>query len=542
MIEAANKTLMQKTPVEHQIAGGVPPLVMDMLNGKPEALKYVAYQPGVAAMEQAITDRKAKPIDRATLVEVLKEQHAGYSERFSQLGEHLSLLGGENTFTITTGHQLCLFTGPLYFLYKIMTAVKTCEELKAAYPNQDFVPVYWMASEDHDFEEINHAHLFGSTLEWERPGTGAVGRMAVESLEPVLSQLNEKLGEGEAAEKLSNWLQEAYQNKSNLSEATRHLVHELFGEYGVVVIDADDARLKACFAEIIKDDILNNTAFGKVEATSATFPSGTKVQVHPREINLFYLHEEKRERIIRVEAGYELDREGTTVSKEELMTLLKQYPERFSPNVILRPVYQEVILPNLAYIGGPSEIAYWLELKDVFDHYGVFFPMLMLRQRAMLINRSQEGKMQKNGLAINDLFQPLEALQARVARENSDSELDLDEPKTQAAELYEAIVNQVIKVDPSLKGAAEAERQKALKGLENLENKMVRAEKRKQETTLNQIESLKKRLFPGGPQERYDNFIPYYLRYGQDFLEAMHQHFDPFDFRLMVLTEEVKPA
>ncbi|MEM9024823.1 MAG: bacillithiol biosynthesis cysteine-adding enzyme BshC, partial [Bacteroidota bacterium] len=399
---------------------------------------------------------------RQLLVDVLTGQYQGLT-RDPAVDRNIAALAAANTFTVTTGHQLCLFTGPLYFLYKIMTAINLSAQLNAAHPDQHVVPVYWMASEDHDFAEINHAFLFNRELSWETGYGGMVGEIATESLRPVLDELGSILGEGEVANELRQLLEEAYAGQANLSDATRHLVNRLFGAYGVVVIDANDPRLKAHFVPVMEDDLFAHSAFQQASETKRHLEEQYKLPVNPREINLFYCRDGQRERIVREGNTWSVLNAEHAFTEATLRQELADHPERFSPNVVLRPLYQEQLLPNLAYIGGPSEVAYWLELKGVFEHYKTNFPMVLLRNMVLLVNATMQKRMAKLDLSAETLFEPADALIARLVKAGTEASLELTDEKAALDALYAGLVEKAVAVDPTLKRAVEGEHQKQLK-------------------------------------------------------------------------------
>ena len=301
-------------------------------------------------------------------------------------------------------------------------------------------------------------------------------------------------------------------------------------------MDADDTSLKQCFAPVIEDDLLNHEANKLVEKTNGQLAdAGYKTQVYPREINFFYLDNGVRERIVEEEGNFKVLNTKLSFSREEIVTLIKRSPEKFSPNVVLRPLYQEVILPNLAYIGGPAEVAYWMQLKPVFDHYQVPFPMLLPRNFAMVIDGGLVHKMEKLGLEVQDLFLPIEELKENYIRKNAGQPLDLDTEKAGFSRLFDQVENKAISVNQSLKGFVGAEKNKVFKILEHIEKRIKKSEEQKQSIGMRQIENLKSRLFPNGNlQERTDNFLNFYLN-NKGFLDELLENLEPFDFRFNVL-------
>jgi bacillithiol biosynthesis cysteine-adding enzyme BshC len=320
------------------------------------------FSPDEEGIRLALEKRKNKKVNRDLLVKILSEQN---KNAHAKAKSNISLLKNENAFTVTTGHQLCLFTGPLYFVYKILHTIKLAEDLKKKFPENDFVPVYWMASEDHDFEEISSVSIFGKSLKWNSQSKGAVGKLQLQeqsqsedhSLMAVLLELKSILGESDKALEIFYLLEKCYSQK-NLSEATRMLVDHLMGEYGIVIIDADEKELKKEFIPVFIKEIEEEFVFPAVtESSEILTKQGLKAQVTPREINIFYLAENSRERIIRDNEVYVTADYSRNWDKEALLEEIKTNPERFSPNVLMRAMYQESILPNIVYLGGGGEIS-----------------------------------------------------------------------------------------------------------------------------------------------------------------------------------------
>ena len=364
--------------------------------------------------------------NRDILAQALERQYKNLSIS-KETYQNIEALRQENTFTITTGHQLSLFTGPLYFIYKIVTTIVSCQQLKKLYPQYNFVPIYWMATEDHDFEEINHFSFRGQKLSWHAEQSGMVGDFSTEGLERISHILKVLLGKSHQGQYLASLFERAYEQHKTLASATRYLVNELFTPYGLVIIDGNDKSLKELLVPYFKRELLENASHKEVEKTLAYIKSVNKnypEQVHPREINIFYVKDGIRERIVKEEQGYTVLNTSIRFSEEEILRHLECFPEYFSPNVILRPLYQEVILPNLAYIGGGGEIAYWLELKDMFALYKVPFPMLMLRNSVLLISEAQEKKLHKLGLTHHDIFLKNNILENKITQRLSEYPID----------------------------------------------------------------------------------------------------------------------
>jgi bacillithiol biosynthesis cysteine-adding enzyme BshC len=502
-------------------------LFLDYIGGNKELEKFYNAYPSLENFKKVISARKFPNSNREILAQSLHNQyHKTNASR--EVSDNIDLFKKDTTFTVTTGHQLCLFTGPLYVIYKIVTTINLAKELKKSYPEYDFVPVYWMATEDHDFEEINHFYLFNKKYQWQSEQKGAVGRFETEGLRQIFSELTDKLPQFE----------KAYLENKNLSEATRCLVNDLFGKYGLVVVDGDDEPLKGIFTPHIKADIFKNTANQTVEKSDKALKNlGYDPQINARPINFFYLSDNVRERIVLDKEIFKVLNTDLKFTKEELEKLINEHPEKFSPNVVLRPLYQEVILPNIAYIGGPSEVIYWLQLKDLFDVSSVNFPLLFPRNFALVVNRLTAEKVRKLNLTILELFKNEKDLKETFLKKNSSLSFDISKYEPLINDTFDLMKSHIGGIDKSLEGFTEAQRNEVKKVLENISKKLKKTIEMKEEEGIKQLLALHNRLFPGGElQERQDNFLNFYLN-NPDFIETLLQKLKPLDFSFNILSE-----
>lgn len=498
-------------------------LVSDYVSGEKSLASFISFPVSYKGFSQAIAERKKFPVNRKVLVEYLLQKEI-WTEATKQ---NIELLRSENTFTVTTGHQLCIFTGPLYFVFKIVSCIALCRKLKHQFPECNFVPVYWLASEDHDFAEVNHIHLFGKKLEWKSDVRGAVGKFPLDNFESVLKEfIGFFEGRSDTLVKTET-VRNAYSPHFTLVDATQRLVNALFGEYGLVILDADRPELKREFSAVIKNELQNGDTFRSVNESNDELKSlGYEIQVNPREVNLFYLKENIRSRIVRKGDRFDVLDTPIHFTMGEVLEEVENHPERFSPNVLMRPLFQETILPDIAYIGGPGEIAYWLQCKRNFENHKTFFPVLVLRDMAMLLNEKQIARLRKFGLEISDLFLPKdEVIKKMVQREVG---FNLDDERKSMEESFNNISIKAKEIDPTLEGAVNAEKQKQLNALESLEKRIFKAAKSKQETVISQFEKLYDELFPEGElQERHDNFFQHQSVWNENLIDVLLEAFDP---------------
>ncbi|MBK0383403.1 bacillithiol biosynthesis cysteine-adding enzyme BshC [Pedobacter sp. SD-b] len=512
---------------------------VNRLLAKDERIKpFINQFPALESFQKIISQRRFNG-NRPALVEVLNHQYKN-NDISRSVKENIDALKNDNTFTVTTGHQLNIFTGPLYFIFKIVTAINLAKDLRSAFPENNFVPVYWMATEDHDFEEINHTYLAGKKIEWKNSNAGATGRLSIKTIIQALNNYKGVLGISENAQKLSEIVSLAYADDKTLAEATRYLANELFGSYGLIIIDADDKTLKSQFANIIEQDIIEQNSFKNIEeSTKKLAKIEIHAQVNPREINFFYLTDDLRERIVFEDNKYQVLNTEISFSEDELKGEIKQNPERFSPNVVMRPLYQEVILPNLAYIGGGGELAYWLQLKSNFDFYKIDFPLLVLRNSAMIVDEKSVKKLHKLNMAFADAFEQTEVLKKNYVENHSKHTLDLKTEWASLQTIFDDLKVRVYKIEPTLKPSTEAVEVRLKKAIDSLEKKLMRAEKRNFAEAMTDIEKIKDQLFPGGGlQERKENFGLFYVKYGDDFISNLINHFKPLGFKFTVLFDK----
>ncbi|PSK92041.1 bacillithiol biosynthesis cysteine-adding enzyme BshC [Taibaiella chishuiensis] len=513
-------------------------LIADYLDQKDSLKPFYAFSPDENGLKAAIAQRKQMATDRATLVQVLKKQYEGYAVHPKVTANIESLLD-ENTFTVCTAHQPNLMTGYLYFIYKIIHAAKLARHLESLSTAERFVPVFYIGSEDNDLEELGVFRFNGIRFRWQTEQKGAVGRMSAKDLQPLLGQLMAQVGPpGPFADRLKEIILHAYSKENTIAAATRYLVNELLGAFGVVVLDPDDAALKRAFLPVLKEELLQPKSFDLVKAPSDALNEQYKAQAFARPINLFYLRDDIRERIEKTSTGWKVVRTEIHWNESELIAELEQHPERFSPNVILRGLYQETILPDVAFIGGGSEVAYWLQLKPVFDHYKIFYPAVILRQSVLWIDKASYALQQKIGLGNEELFEPAEQLVRSFVNKHTNKDLQLEDMRTQMIRVFDQIKAKATHIDVTLKSSAEAALTKMRHQLDTIEKKMMRAEKRNMAEQLNQIYKLKNKLFPNGSlQERYDTFMPYYLERGPAFFEDLMTATLPLGNEFLLLRE-----
>ena len=483
---------------------------------------FITGEPSVRNFGRRLKERAQ--VNRDLLVEELLSQNKTSNQASIA---NIELLRNNNTFTVTTGHQICLFTGPLYSLYKIISTLKLAEKLKAEFPENNFVPVFWMATEDHDFEEINHVFLGEKKLTWNSNQTGPVGRFSTNDMADFLKELNV-----ENTSDLTKILTSFYKSSSTLAEAHNKVIDHLFGGYGIVILDADSHALKKEMIPIFAKELTERKSEEIVLRQSEELQKlGHKQQVTPREINLFYQKNGLRERIVFVNNRYQLVNTELSFSEKEILTELENHPERFSPNVVMRPMYQEKILPNLGYIGGPGELAYWLQLKEAFEFYQLDFPLLVLRNSALLLPTNIVRKINELPFELSQYFHSNNELIKQYVEQQST--INLEPEIAEIEKIFELTREKVGEIDFTLEKTVIAELKRAQNSMKKIRKKTLKAEKTNHSVALNRINKIKACFFPAGTfQERKSNLLEFYE---EELIKNIHDNLIPLEDNLTLI-------
>jgi bacillithiol synthase len=524
---------MVKHAIPYRATGKMAPIVCDYIEGSPHLREFYEWEPNVQGIERAMAARSFGPADRAALCAAIE---VGYvdCEMHAAVRNNLDLLRKHGTLTVTTGHQLCLFTGPLYVPFKLLNVIRLARSASTA--EHPVVPIFWMASEDHDRAEIDHAWIGGKKVSWPGEVGGAVGRMHLTGIEEVLREVDPLLGSGPYADEMRELLRACYRTDHTLAQATRLFVNALFGRFGLLVLDGDDPSLKRAFAPVMQEELLNEVTVRTVRYANERLGAHYPAQAHAREINLFHLRPGHRSRIERDGDLYRVLDGGPVLTLDQVLAELDSHPEHFSPNVLLRPLYQETILPNIAYVGGGGELAYWLQLRWLFMGLRLPMPALMLRTSAAFITAKRWGQWSRSGLDVTDLFAEQNDLQKRIAQEKAGFNTRLDQERAAQAAFYTALAARAKGIDATLEASVRAKEAFAAKGLKHIEARFMRAAKRASADALRQASDVVDGLFPGGVlQERRDNFLPFYAAEGPAFFDQLLAMLDPLDARFSVL-------
>ena len=513
--------------------------VADYISGDAGLKPFYQHPVSIDGVKAAIQQRKKINTDRKLLVDVLTKQYSNIKLTPKQQ-LNIQQLSNTDSFTITTAHQPNIFTGPMYFIYKILHTIKLSETLQKQLPENKFVPIYYMGSEDADLDELGHIYIDGEKFEWKTDQTGAVGRMKVDTaLIELIQRIEGQLLIYPFGKEIIDLMKSFYKEGITIEQATFKLVNELFADYGLIILLPDNADLKRSFIPVIEKELKTEFSHKAVSETAAAFPTEYKVQASGRELNMFYLKDDKRERIEMHNAQFSILNFHLRLSETEIIKELNEHPERFSPNVILRPVFQEFILPNIIFIGGGGEIAYWLELKKVFEAVNVPYPMLIVRNSFMVIGKEIKTLAEKLQFTPIDLFKKEMDLLNILVKRDTDQRLTLEQEKKNICAIYKDIKSVVAPIDTTLNQHVQSLHLQTIKKLEALEKKMLRAEKRKFQTQQRQLQKIKAALFPhNNLQERIDSILPYYAHQGKDFIKVLYENSLSLEQQFGILTEK----
>lgn len=499
-------------------------LFCDFIDRK-ESLAHLI-SPEVAQLK--LTDYAVSDQVRETLRAVIAESNVDFSD---QSKFNLNLLKEQNTYTVTTGHQLNILGGPLFFTYKILAVIRACQELRTQYPEAHFVPVYWAATEDHDYQEINHFYLFGNKHQWPKDVSETpVGDISLEGFEGFAAEWGEVPQE----------VKQCYTTSKTLKEAHQKLVYHLFGKYGLLVLDANHPDLKQFLVNTALQEIQNQTVSKSVsEANLQLEKLGYKTQVNPRDCNLFHLMDGKRYRVDVHQDKVELVGSGQSFDRLEYMQLLEDHPEVISPNVLTRPLYQQLILPNVAYIGGPGELAYWLQLRTMFENFGVSYPALIPRFFGIYLPSFMTKKMAKADFAESDLFKKLETIRQEVLASDTQGTLLLESIETEFEHYKTSVLERLgDQLNQSLQSYAASAFTRMSKENQNIQKRVKKELEARNSVKIDRAAAILDYVFAGDSfQERRESVFTFLINQPH-FIDEVYAAIQPFDYRFNVLSND----
>lgn len=521
-----------------RLPGGAP-LVRGYLAGEPGSLERFGgwYRDPDAFRERALgVDRRFDREARARAARAIRAPHAAGEALLRRVVE-------EEGFFVTTGQQPGLFTGPLYSVYKALTAIRMASALEALL-GRPVAPLFWVASEDHDWAEVDHAHVVDPANVLHRvalPGIpGGVSHRPLfrcpfdDGIVEAVDRFVELLPRSDFVDADINLIREGWAPGRTMGQAFAHALGALLGPSGLLLVDASDPTLKEASLPLLLDEAESG---GPREAELGRVAGGLEASGHPPQvpileggINLFLEGPAGRERLYREEGGFRLRHSGARVSLSELRQRVADDPGVLSPNVLLRPVVESTVFPVLTYVAGPGEMAYWGQIREYFRAHGLEMPVVTPRDGATLLEPKVRKVLDKFGLQPDALARPPQEVLAAALRDEIPSEVKQAMGAFRGAVGRSAaeLIRAVREIDPTLKGPVESARNQALMGLEEVERKVVQALKRQNDIAVEQLEKAAVHLHPlGRPQERVMNLFYYTSRYGRELVDALLAGFSP---------------
>ena len=443
---------------------------------------------------------------RIILSNLLNEQYATLEHFHESVKNNIQLLKNENTYTITCGHQLNLFTGSYFFVFKVLTTIRLARILNNTFKDKQFVPVLWLANEDHDFDEINHFELFGKLYVWNFDSQQTIaGEIATTDIKPFLDQLPKELEP----------YKRHYTKYHNLTLSTFSLLNDLFGENGLIIVDATHTLLKKQFIPIMHADLEHEIHYRLIQETNEfLIKHHYKCQLSPRPINLFYIepNTKKRLRITHENGKYRALNSNITWSKASIKDEITNFPERFSPNAALRPLYQETILPNVVFVGGPAELCYWLQLKSIFDYHNIPYPLLKFRLSGSIVNQNYLKKWLSYGLKFEDFFLEEPILTKKIIQH--EHKLDFSYENELQETLFTSYLEKLKKIDHGLVSLTAHEFSSIKKMFSTIEKKAFKTAERKNIEKNNQLKKIQSKVIENKVlAERRIGFFSFYLNH-----------------------------
>ena len=507
-------------------------LVDDYYASAPELARFfigAPWDPGAYRRKLADVDARFDRAARERIVEALRPTSDAAAAKLREAAD------GDAVF-VTTGQQAGLFTGPLYTVYKLLSAVQLARALEPVL-ERAVIPLFWVAADDHDWREIDHAELLDPAnrllrialphAEVERPIPAGARRVG-DGIESALEELRTALPETEFTPPLLERVRAAYAPEQTMSGAFAELIASLFAEFDVVLVDPRHPTLKRAAAPLLARELAGaadheaRLAAQTERLTSAGYHA--QVTVLPGEANVFYEGAAGRERLVRDGAAWSLKSSGERFDGAELERALAQHPERFSPNVFLRPVVESALLPTVSYVAGPAELSYFAQIGCLFRAHDVDMPVVFPRFGGTLVETKVAKVLQRHDLEPAAFARPVQEVAAEVVRDEVPPELAaaIAAARESTTGAWARIAELAQQIDPTLKGPVQSGRNTSLQQLSEAEKKIEQAVKRRSATVVEQVEKVAINLYPrGAPQERVLNVLQYLSRYGPELLPAI---------------------
>lgn len=452
--------------------------------------------------------------------------------------QNITKLKEKRTLAIVTGQQLGILGGPLYTFYKIITAIKLSRFLSERYDDYNFVPVFWLEGDDHDFNEVRAVKLIDENNSLINIGykdeieeddlKQSVGLINFDnSINDFFTKLSSVLKETEFKSTLFNRIQDYYKEGRSFKDAFRDLIFNYFDNYGLVIFDPQDNEVKKLLKPIFKKEITDfRIHTEQLVHVSATLEELYHAQVKVKPVNLFLRVDEGRYSIEPVDNEYRLKRKRKSFTQEQLLELLENEADKFSPNVLLRPICQDYLLPTAFYVGGPSEISYFAQIKPLYELYNIPQPLIYPRSSATILENSISNSLEKFSVNVKDIFIDVENVKKNIINSVEESSVDeiFGDISNRIETSFDQLKEKLLDLDKTIADSSNRYRDKMLGTINELKSKAEKAQQKKYETTLRQIDRAAVHLFPhSNLQERELNFIYFANKYGDDFLKTIFE-------------------
>lgn len=482
---------------------------------------------------------------------IIRDQYSSLQNISEKTLKYISDIDKEKTIAVVTGQQLGIIGGPLYTIYKIITAIKLANQLRERYNEYNFIPIFWLEGDDHDFNEVRSINLFDNDNQVINFGykeeisdddaKQSIGKINFdEALNDFFTNYESSLRDTDFKNDLIFKLKEFYQVGKSFKQSFKDLLFWLFDEYGLIIFDPQDVQVKTLLKDIFKKEV-NDFGFHtqKLIQVSAKLEELYHAQVKVKPVNLFYHTDDGRYSVEPVDEIFKLRRKRKQFTKEEILSEIENFPERFSPNVLLRPICQDFLFPTGFYIGGPSEVAYFAQALPLYDFYNIQAPIIYPRSSATLLEKNVANGLDKYDLSLNDIFLGLDELKEKVIASLSENNVAnaFEEAAKEIELIFDKIKENLFAVDKTLLDASGRYKDRVMSSVNELKTKAIKAQETKHETTIRQLTRLSNLLYPmGNLQEREINFTYFYNKYGKELIHKIYSEISISEFEHQVIS------
>ncbi|MCB0727295.1 MAG: bacillithiol biosynthesis cysteine-adding enzyme BshC [Ignavibacteriae bacterium] len=479
---------------------------------------------------------KGKSFFRNEITDILKIQNTKFRSS-EKTFENILLLNDHNTFAVVTGQQIGILSGPYYTILKALNTIQLSEQLKIKFPEYNFVPVFWLEADDHDFPEINNINIiskenelknikyFEKGTEQEKYLQPVGGIILDEHIESFKKELLESYNNTDFTDNLFNSINESYKEGNDLITSFALFMNNVIKDKGLIYLDPTDAEVKKLLQPVFKTELTTYPDIcEKVIDTSVELEENFAVQVKPKAVNLFYIHEGNRYLIEpREDEIFALKHSRQKFPKEELMGLLETKPERFSWNVVTRPICQDYLLPTVAYIGGPSEIAYFGQFRQVYKYFDITMPVIYPRTSVTILENRVKNFMEKFNIRFEEFFDEKE-IGKKLLNENSEVSADqiFSDLKEELRAVFYTYEKELLKIDDKQTEGFSKRNTQFLESLEIAKEKFISAQSKQNEVISNQLRKALLFIYPDNTlQERILNITYFLNKYGPDIIDHL---------------------